>query len=714
MGILPRSARAAASAAILALGAVAYAGQQAGQQPPPQTPPAGGQAAQQGQAQGQDPQQRPPVFRAGVNAVRVDVIVTDKAGNPVSDLTAADFEVQEDGKPQDIDLFRLVNSDGNAGPGAEPPRPIRSQYDQESEAARDDVRLFVIFLDDYHVRRGNAMRVRDPLVQFVKTQLGPLDMVAVMYPLMSVQQLTFTRDLDSVVSALRIFDGRKYDYRPRNPFEEQYANYPAQAVETVRNEVTMTALRGLSVKLGSLREGRKAIILVSEGFSSLLPPQMRDPNAQMPGMWNPAANNPNAGSGVAEERARFRSDVELYSDLRVVFDTANRHNTAIYAIDPRGLATNEFDINENVGGQLDQNYLKATQDTLVALAINTDGRAIINRNDLNKGLQQVVRDTSAYYLVGYNSPSPADGKFHEIKVRVKRPGVQVRSRKGYWAPTAEEAAKASAPPKPAPPPAVEKALSNVETRQRDAYISTWLGTGRGSDNRTRVTFVWEPVPPIPGEKRQDAARVQLLATGRGGEEYYRGPVPAESAAQPADAAAAPAAAPAQPALRTGSMITFDAAPGRMQVRIIVQNNKGQVLDTFQQEIPLPDFSGTEVRLSTPAVLRARTPREFQAITRDTDPVPTSLREFRRTDRLLIRFFANVPGGASSSDVTATMLNRVGQKMVDLTAQPPADPAQPYQIDLPLAGLSPGEYVIEIRAKGVSGEATELIAIKVIS
>jgi len=705
MGTLSRSASGAACAAVLALGAVVYAGQQAGQQTPP-TPPAGGQGA----AQGQDPQQRPPVFRAGVNAVRVDVIVTDKDGNPVTDLTAADFEVQEDGKPQEIDLFRLVNSDGNAGPGSEPPRPIRSEYDQESEAARDDVRLFVIFLDDYHVRRGNAMRIREPLIQFVKTQLGPLDMVAVMNPLMSVQQLTFTRDLESVVSGLRAFEGRKYDYRPRNLFEEQYANYPAQAVETVRNQVTMTALRGLSVKLGSLREGRKAVILVSEGFSSLLPPQMRDPNAQMPGMYNPAAGNPNAGSSLTEDRARFRSDAEMYSDLRVVFDTANRHNTAIYTIDPRGLATNEFDINENVGGRLDQDFLKATQDTLAVLALNTDGRAIINRNDLEKGLRQVVRDTSAYYLVGYSSPSPADGKFHEIKVRLKRPGLQVRSRKGYWAPTAEEAAKAMAPPKPAPPPAVERALSNVESRQRDAYISTWLGTGRGSDSRTRVTFVWEPIPPIPGEKRQDAARVQVLASSRGGEEYYRGLVPPEDPAPPADAPAAPA----QPVLRTGSMVSFEVPPGRMQYRVVVQNEKGQVLDSFQQEITVPDFAGTEVRLSTPAVLRARTPREFQALSRDPDPVPTPLREFRRTDRLLIRFFANVPGGASSAEVTVRLLNRVGQKMVDLTAQPPSDPSRPYQIDLPLAGLSPGEYVIEIQAKGVSGESAELIAIKVVS
>jgi hypothetical protein len=94
-------------------------------------------------------------------------------------------------------------------------------------------------------------------------------------------------------------------------------------------------------------------------------------------------------------------------------------------------------------------------------------------------------------------------------------------------------------------------------------------------------------------------------------------------------------------------------------------------------------------------------------------VPTSLREFRRTDRLLIRFFAHSPGGAPP-EVTARLLNRVGQKMVDLPSQAPADPAQPYQIDLPLAGLSPAEYVIEIRAKGSSGESSELIAIKVVS
>jgi len=707
MGSLFRVASTTAVVAAMGLGLGASWSPQSG--PPQAAPPAVQQQAPPAPPAGQA-QQKPPVFRAGVNAVRVDVIVTDKQGSPVADLTPADFDVYEDGKLQTIDLFKLINSDGNVAPGAEPPRAIRSEHDEEYEAARDDVRLFVIFLDDYHVRRVSAMRVRETLAQFIKTQLGPLDMVAIMYPLMSVAQLTFSRDLDALAAAVNQFEGRKYDYRPRNPFEEQYAYYPAQAVETVRNEVTMTALRGLSVRLGSLREGRKAIIFVSEGFSSLLPPQMRDPNAQMPGMGNPAAGNPSAGNSLNEDRMRFRSDVELQSDLRAVFDTANRNNTAIYALDPRGLATGEFDINENIGGRVDQEFLRATQDTLVVLAINTDGRAIINRNDLEKGLRQVVRDTSAYYLLGYNSSLAApDGRFHEIKIKLKRPGMQVRSRKGYWAPTAEEAAKASAPPKPTPPPAVERALSSVETRQRDAFISFWLGTARADGGGTRITFVWEPIPPIPGEKRQDATGVQVLATGRGGAEFYRGPVPAEGAAAPAEVATVTT----QPALRAGSKVTFAATPGRMQVRVTVQNAKGQVLDTFQQEIAIPDFSGTDLKLSTPEVLRARTAREYQAITRDADPVPTSLREFRRTDRLLIRFFAYSPGG-TPPEITVRLLNRVGQKMVDLPSPAPTEPAQPYQVDLPLAGLSPAEYVIEIHAKGAAGESSELIAIKVVS
>jgi hypothetical protein len=469
----------------------------------------------------------------------------------------------------------------------------------------------------------------------------------------------------------------------------------------------MTALRGVAVRMGSLREGRKAIIFVSEGFSSLLPPQLRDPNAQMPGLGNPNQFNPGAGNTINEDRARFSADVDLMSDLREVFNTANQQNTAIYALDPRGLSTGEFDVTDNasIGIKESQDFLRATQDTLQILAANTDGRAIINRNDLDRGLKQVVRDTSAYYLLGYNSPLTApDGKFHEIKVKVKRPGLQVRSRKGYWAPTVAEAAKAAAPPKPPTPPAIEKALSTVQARPRDAYVSTWVGTGAGDGGRTRITFVWEPVPPVPGEKRQDVASLRLIVTARG-EELFNGQVLGDAAAS-----GPPAAAGATPTARAATKVTFDAPPGKMNVRVVALNEKGEALDGYQQEMTVPDFSLAQVRVTTPAVFRTRTAREFQALSRDADPVPTSLRDFRRTDRLLIRF--GVHAGGESPEVSVAMLNRLGQKMTDLPMQPPAEPGKPYQVDLPLSSFSPGDYVIEIRVKGTPNDATELIAIKI--
>jgi hypothetical protein len=139
---------------------------------------------------------------------------------PVTDLKISDFEVLEDGKPQSIDQFRLVRVDGNPLPGAPPPRELRNRIDEEIEISKDDVRLFVFFFDDYHVRLGNALSVKEPLIRFVQTQLRPNDVVGMMYPLTPVDGISFTRNHASVISAIENFEGRKFDYRPRNTFEE--------------------------------------------------------------------------------------------------------------------------------------------------------------------------------------------------------------------------------------------------------------------------------------------------------------------------------------------------------------------------------------------------------------------------------------------------------------------------------------------------------------
>ena len=161
------------------------------------------------------------------------------------DLKPEEFRIKEDGKLQTIESFSIVKIDPLEQQLDGPPaREIRSLFDEQREAQRPDVRLFIILLDDYHVRRGNDMSVRKPLIDFIQNELAPADMVAIMYPLTPITGLTFTRNRSSLVSAIEHFQGRRFDYTPRNEFEERYAYYPASTVEMVRNQVVMSALKG--------------------------------------------------------------------------------------------------------------------------------------------------------------------------------------------------------------------------------------------------------------------------------------------------------------------------------------------------------------------------------------------------------------------------------------------------------------------------------------
>ena len=636
-----------------------------------------------------------PTFRAGINFVRVDAIVTDKQGNPVGDLKQTDFEILEDGKPQNIEQFRFVRVDGNAPP--ETQARIRTRADEERAASNDDARIFVFFLDDYHVRLGNSMGARKPLMDFVQNSLGPNDLVAVMYPMSPLDSVTLTRDHQSIMRALERFEGRKFNYEPKFPQEQRYQLYPAEVVERIRRQVSLSAIEGLSVKLGALREGRKAVIVVSEGYTAVLPPQLRDPVASLPGMGNPNRRNPMAGeNNVNEDRAEFAGQLDVQQEMQEVFNAANRSNTALYTVDPRGLTSGEFDISENVGMQRSSAALRQTQDTLRVLADETDGRAFVNRNDFGKAMKQIVADSSAYYLIGYNSSqAPQDGKFHEIKVRVKRAGTEVRARKGYWALTAADAARVTeTATKTGPPPAVNRALSSLAEPSRGRVVRTWVGTSRGENGKTRVTFVWEPIPPQPGVRRDNANSVSLIAASPDGETYYQGNVPDSAAGDTATAV---------------RQTTFEVPPGRLQLRLGVNGANGP-LDADDREVIVPDLTAAELAFSTPRLFVARTARDFMLIRKDENVAPTASREFRRTERLVAKLESYGPGNAAVT-VTARLLNRQGGKLVDVPVTSAA--GQPHMIDLPLAAFAPGEYLLEISGAAEGQQpVTELIAFRV--
>lgn len=654
----------------------------------------------------QDPNAPPtqPTFRTGINFVRVDAIVTDKQGRPVADLKPGDFEVFEDGAPQAIETFKLIRVDGNPPPGESAPREINSIYAEEAEARRDDVRLFVIFFDDYHVRLGASLAVKDPLVKFIETQVGPLDMIAMMYPLDPLRAVSFTRNKGAVIKQILSWQGRKYQYiPPRNMFEEQYANYPVNMVEKIRNQVSLSALRGLMTRLGGMREGRKTVIVVSEGYTDYVPPQLRSNNAQlgMPGVGTSALTGDASVDPVGamnEDRARFFGDMDIRMLMRDVTTDANRNNVSLYMLDPRGLAGFEFDINEGVGLQMDAASLRATQDSLRVMADETDGRAIVNRNDLGSGLGQMMRDASAYYLLGYSSnAAPTDGKFHQIRVRVKRPGIEVRARRGYWALRADEAMTATAAPKAGPPPDINVALSEIDKVARARTVRTWVGYAPDPSGKTRVLFSWEPVGVAPGASTgggEAVSQVTVMAVNESEGPVYRGKVPAGGAE--------PAGVPAP----GGGQTSFLIAPGAAQVKVSAEGASG-VVGTDLLDLAVPDFNKEPRAVGTPALFRARTQRDMQALMSAPAPQPTAARQFSRTEKLLLRV------SVTGAEPAIRLMSRSGDGMSPLVvrAAPSGSPFT-HEVEVPLASLPAGDFLIEVKAGEGDDAPRRLTGVKV--
>ena len=425
----------AVTIAAAALAATAVSARQA-QQPAQQHQPAQTQQPPAAQppppAQQPTPQQQPPTFRAGTNLVRVDVAVSDKKGTPLTTLTKDDFAVTEDGVAQPIETFKLIEASGE--PTDDLSLPIRSQDHARAEAARDEVRVFVIFWDEYHIgQMESAIRGREALMKFVQTAFAPTDLVAIVDPLTPSDAIEFTRDRGALADRVRKLQGRRGIYMPPRSAMEESQMYAMGDIERIRAEVTGSALEATVAFLGTIKEGRKEVLFVSEDVGPI-----------------------GGGRGMSGLSAR-------YDWLRELVRVANTNNTAIYPMDPRGLGP-------------------AFSDLLLSMAEETGGKPI-RGNGVAALLPQIVRDASAFYLLGYHSGAPMDGKFHKISVKVNRPGVEVRSRQGYFAPSLAEiqTARTAAAAAEAPP---------------DVARGLTLLAGSARDDRASSAFI--AGDPIPG------------------------------------------------------------------------------------------------------------------------------------------------------------------------------------------------------------------------
>jgi VWFA-related protein len=614
------------AAAVLAL-SIVWGGPARGQKPEANQTQA--PAGQTPATQGQNPQQPPkPVFRTGAELVRVDVAVLDKKGVPVPSLTAADFELQEDGVGQEIKTFQYVQNVGQVTPGDEVSLTIRSRSHAAAEAAKDNVRLFLIFWDEYHIgQMMSANRARTYLMHFVRTAFGPTDIVGFMDPLTPIDAIDFTRDRLELAEKVRRLVGRSGVYVPTRSAVED-AHLQQGDVERLRSEVTMSAVKSAAVHLGGMREGRKALIVISEGL-----------------------------------RGIQRDATMLMTDL---VRAANDNNTAIYVIDPRGLTQQRFpSLWEGIANDTGGDYFRS--------------------NDLEDAFKKVVVQSSGFYLLGYSpTDRQLDGRFHKIKVRVKPGGLEVRSRTGYWAPSAGEVERARVKAAEAVlPPEVAKALGELPSTTARRTIDFWTGTAI-DDGRQVVRVAWLTRGPLP---QGSPAPDRITVVGMHGEtKVFEGPV---------DAAGA----------------TFAVPVGALKITYTVYDRENEIIDRDVRLLDVPEAVGA-LWMSTPAVLRAQNAREFRSLDRGPNAQPYAGREFMRTDRLLIRF--DVQGAtASSAKVTARITSQWGKDLAELPILPHASPDVPFEIELPLTSVARGDYLIAITATNGTDTSRAFVPIRVL-
>jgi VWFA-related protein len=678
-------------------------------------------AAQSGSSSQAPQDQRPPTFRTEANYVRVDAYPT-RNGQPVQDLTADDFEILEDGKPQSIQQFEhiVVTPAGPQAMRAEP----NTIGEMRQMMANPRNRIFILFLDIQHVSVEGAWHAREPLIRLVDRMLGPDDLVGIMTTRMSAADLVLARKTQVMAAGLR--DIWPWGERHTVLQDEQERMYEicfgepalksvvAEMIARKRERQALEALNELVLYLRDLREERKAIITVSEGWllfrenHDLTRLRVTNP---LTGGTEPTPGPDPIGVGPdgrlrlhyrrnqytssdisREECDRDRLALSLIDDDRYLRDNvigeANRANATFYTLDPRGLPVFDTPLGPEPPLDIitDAAVLNRRLDTLRTLAESTDGIAVLNNNDLDRGLKRIATDLSSYYLLGYySSNAKLDGKYHTIKVRVKRAGIDVRARKGYSSPTEAEvmaAKRAAATPVPAAATAVNSAMAALSRLRPDTRFSMNAVPIAAGPARA-VSTIW-----IAGE---------LPATPASNPWAKGGTVSLDIKAGASSATARVPIAAGERTFAIPVKLSSPVQDGSVDIRAMLTGTDPDA-ERFSDMLSLDLQSA-----STQPMLYRRGPTTGNRL------LPAASFQFSRTERAHLEF----PVANEVKAAGARLLDRAGQPLtVPVTTGERVDEQTGQRwltADVTLAALGAGDYGIEV---AIGGEQKVVTAIRV--
>ncbi len=692
---------------VLALTCVVASAVLGAQQPPPAPPPAGQQ--QPAASPRPDTQQPVVTFKVEINYVEVDAVVTDAQGNFVRNLAKEDFQVLEDGKPQSLSIFAPVDIPINR---ADPPLFAKASIppDVATNRAPFEGRVFVIVVDELNTRFQRTSRTRQAARLFVERFVGANDLVAVVNTggkSSAMQDFTTNRQL--VLRAIDRSMGQGADSATSAALQDYFVNRDTPAgmtsnLNTSMNDLersinarnTLSTLQNIADYLSGMRGRRKAVVWFSEGINY--------------DISNPIAN-------------RYATDV--LNELRDVVAASTRSNVNIYGVDPRGVTSgmedsieiSSFADDNSIGPSNLQAELRNMHDSLRMLSEETGGFAVINRNDYRDAFSRILQDSSSYYVLGYYPTNEKrDGRFRNVQVKVSKPGVTVRARKGYAAPRG----------KSEPSRSVGSAQTSPELREALASPIPISGL-------SFAAFA----APFKGAAPNDAIALAIEIDG-GRLEFAKSPdglfandleislFASDSASgKIKDGARDVVNLKLRPqtyeALKAGSFRVvrrMQLPPGRYQLRIGVREKNGGRFGTVLYDLDAPDFTKGPLAMSGIAITSAiasRTPtaspdpsvNEFK----DVLPAPpTAMREFPRNDTLAL--FTEVYDNAASTPhrvaITASVLSDEGKVVFTTSDERKSEELQGstggygYTTKIPLNEFAPGRYVLRIEAKSLTG------------
>jgi len=546
-----------------------------------------------------------PVLRATTQLVQLDVVVTDKSGQPVRGLTREDFVVEEKGKPQKIATFGF--SQHSAASHSGPPPLPENIYTNRVAYRTPTGPVTILMLDGLNTPIQNQAYARQQLIQYLATQFKAGQRMAVFGLSNSLSVLQdFTSDPELLRAALESAVAGKSSLLPdanrapntRTPaessvrgggaqFEKVLANVrqfqseqDALALDT-RVAVTLTALRTVARAVAGY-PGRKNLIWVSAAFPLVLTPDTGDGmNSIIP----------------LSQRAGFNTIRQYADDIRRTSSYLSDAQVAVYPVDARGLVgaplndASSSGLNDagllrmgaDYGNQVakQSGNLIETQFAMNAIAQETGGRAYFSRNDIDNAVALAVADGSVYYTLGYYVEDKNwDGQFRGISVKVDRPNVDVRHRPGYFA--------------------IDPVESYLKAKNKEKDNELAIAMRSDILPATMVIFDSRVIPPDPAAKMtvpvEFLVNMQTIAVEpqSGGKQHADlsfhaaafSPEGKMVTAQDVRVDAPLKAETYQQFLQQGLpfKLELELAPGRYQLRLAVRDNRTGYLGTM--EVPL--------------------------------------------------------------------------------------------------------------------------------